>query len=449
MAEYAKGDIASAIGSISKSGVIQPQDDTGKNLCAFFQQSQAHYGKVDVIVDEEAVMRKEPQDELPNEYMEPLPVKKKKKPKHSKKVEPLVTVDGPSVLAQETKDVKKKKKTKQLAKPDTIVPESKVQDEPESEEPTIESKDVPEKTQDDVDKSDCTIFVGNISLETSAAQLKKYFKEHCETPIKSIRFRSVPTVGCAVNEHGNQKLVKKVCVNQKQFIEQRDNCNAYIVFASPEGVSQALTLNGKSFMDKFLRIDREHASLDAKHSVFVGNIPYDAIEDQLWTHFGEACENGVSDIANVRIIRDPGTGLGKGFGYVLFNDLAGVAQALTLDDKILSGTKRKLRVSICGKRFKNKDKVEKAKEQTKFNGRKTAFGAARRVGAKAPVKKSYSKTWTPTSASSSGKKKPNPTLTKKRTLDSSKAPRAETPMKKKKPKHAARKAAQAAAAAAN
>jgi nucleolar protein 12 len=47
--------------------------------------------------------------------------------------------------------------------------------------------------------------------------------------------------------------------------------------------------------------------------VFVGNLPFDVQDEELYTHF-ERC----GEIEFVRIVRDKKTNIGKGFGYVQF-----------------------------------------------------------------------------------------------------------------------------------
>jgi RNA recognition motif-containing protein len=86
--------------------------------------------------------------------------------------------------------------------------------------------------------------------------------------------------------------------------------------------------------------------------VFVGNLAFDAQEEDLWNFFKDS-----GDIENVRIIRDRKTNLGKGFAYVQFQDRASVDVALRLHDTKM-GT-RKLRVVRC-KRLEE--------EETKTNG---------------------------------------------------------------------------------
>lgn len=53
---------------------------------------------------------------------------------------------------------------------------------------------------------------------------------------------------------------------------------------------------------------------DTETSVFIGNMPWVVQEEDLRKHF-DPC----GTILNVRIIRDPDTFIGKGFGYIMFS----------------------------------------------------------------------------------------------------------------------------------
>lgn len=91
--------------------------------------------------------------------------------------------------------------------------------------------------------------------------------------------------------------------------------NAYIVFTDKASMEKGLEMNAQVFHEKHLRVDsagnpRNH---DRKKSVFVGGLPFDAQEEQLWEFFKEC-----GDIENVRIVRDAKTNIGKGIAYVQF-----------------------------------------------------------------------------------------------------------------------------------
>ncbi|RQM23048.1 hypothetical protein B5M09_008043 [Aphanomyces astaci] len=221
--------------------------------------------------------------------------------------------------------------------------------------PTIQEEEEEENAVDVKDPR--TIFVGNVSLEATAADVKKFFAS-CGK-VESVRLRSVPVAGCKVDQNGKQNLVKKVCVNKKLFVQGRDSCNAY------------------EFFNKVLRVDRKAVSMDAKRSVFVGNLAFNATDDDVRSHFDKILREDADTAAveSVRIIRDKVTHLGKGFGYVLFKDLSTAAKALSLHGSKMG--KRELRVTVCGKRFKNTHGDKKP--ELKFEGRRAHPGAQLRL----------------------------------------------------------------------
>lgn len=173
---------------------------------------------------------------------------------------------------------------------------------------------------------------------------------------------------------------------------------------------------------------------------------------------------------NVRIIRDRETGAGKGFGYVLLKGRALAAKALSLDGKKLG--QRELRVQVCGKRTKTKKGDEDA--VPKHEGRRATAGAAGRIAKKREARGEPARLPPAKKAKTADKKEGKPM--KAKAGDKLKTPvkkaaavgkggklgaRKGAPLKKgkkvaktpfvkpKKPKHAARKARQAAAAAAH
>ncbi|KAJ1658630.1 Nucleolar protein 12 [Dispira simplex] len=181
-----------------------------------------------------------------------------------------------------------------------------------------------------------TLFVGNVNVEV--LKNKKCQKEFLRlfTPhgkIDSYRFRSVAV---------DSKKPRKFAIAKGELHEERSVCNSYIVFVEPESVTAALALNGTIFMDKHLRLDTlsQEKNYDTRRSVFVANIPFTIEEEKLWLHF-ETC----GTVTNVRVVRDAKTGLGKGFGYVEFEDTAAKGLALRLHDSELEG--RTIRVSPC------------------------------------------------------------------------------------------------------
>ncbi|KAJ1567642.1 Nucleolar protein 12, partial [Cladochytrium tenue] len=166
-------------------------------------------------------------------------------------------------------------------------------------------------------------------------ELKKLLSKYGK--VESIRFRSI-----AFNHVKN----RKAAFLSKDFHEGRDTLNAYVVFKEKDAATSALELNGTVFEGKHLRADRSVPSQrthDPKRSVFLGNLPFDVAEEDVWNAF-EDC----GEIVYVRIIRDSATNLGKGFGYVQFSDPLAADLALQRGPVDVSG--REIRVTRCARR---------------------------------------------------------------------------------------------------
>lgn len=136
---------------------------------------------------------------------------------------------------------------------------------------------------------------------------------------------------------------RKSAFISRKLHSSRDVLNAYIVFKTKEAADKACKLNGVVFMDKHLRVDgasndKQH---DRKRSVFLGGLPFDTEEEELWTFFKDCGE-----IESVRTVRDSKTNVGKGFGYVQFKDRDCVDAALALTDKKFRN-KTKIRIQRC------------------------------------------------------------------------------------------------------
>lgn len=94
--------------------------------------------------------------------------------------------------------------------------------------------------------------------------------------------------GTAVSEHGNQDLVRKVCVNSRKFGEQKGSLNAYVVFKSMDSITAALGKNNTMLGSRHLRVDKLVPTLfDSKRSVFIGALHRYADEEDLRKHFAE------------------------------------------------------------------------------------------------------------------------------------------------------------------
>ena len=179
-----------------------------------------------------------------------------------------------------------------------------------------------------------TVFVGNCPATVTRRKLRQLFQEHGR--VASVRLRSI------VVEKG--KLPVKVAKRKHKQVTG-NTVNGYVVFESEEGAEKALALNGTVVGGRHIRVDLVGRASTHKHkrSVFVGNLPYTADEEEVRGAFAECGE-----IEAVRVVRERKTNAGKGFGFVTFKDRSGVMFALQQNGKVeLDG--KKLRV------FKSRD----------------------------------------------------------------------------------------------
>ena len=84
----------------------------------------------------------------------------------------------------------------------------------------------------DTSKDHLTAFFGNIPISETVKSVKKYCARFGD--VESVRLRSIPVAGTAVDDAGNQNLVRKVCANSRTFLDIKGSFNAYVVFKSEE-----------------------------------------------------------------------------------------------------------------------------------------------------------------------------------------------------------------------
>ncbi|KAJ1944891.1 Nucleolar protein 12, partial [Linderina macrospora] len=215
-----------------------------------------------------------------------------------------------------------------------------------------------------------TVFFGNLTV--AAITDKKVYNEFralCQQfgKLTSVRFRSISF---------SDMLPRKIAFIQGKFHSDRQVCNAYVEFAEKEAVEKCVTMNGNIFHDHHLRVDMasNEKTHDMKRSVFVGNLDFEAEEEELWRHFG-----GCGAVENVRVVRDAKTNLGKGFAYVQFVDRASVDLALKLEGSTLG--KRKLRVKRGSEKAIKETKRANDKAAAKATMAKAKHGKGKNVGA--------------------------------------------------------------------
>ncbi|NXS33842.1 RBM34 protein, partial [Pomatostomus ruficeps] len=192
-----------------------------------------------------------------------------------------------------------------------------------------------------------TVFVGNLPVNCTVQILKSLFKKYGQ--IQSIRFRSLIPAEDTVS--------KKVAAIKHKVHPNAKFINAYVVFKEECDAQKALNENGTEIASGFhIRVDTASKtnSHDSKRSVFLGNLSYDICDDAVREHF-HVC----GDVVGVRVVRDRRTGLGKGFGYVLFENTDAVHLALKLNNSVLMG--RKIRVQ----RVADKKKAQKSPDQSR------------------------------------------------------------------------------------
>ncbi|XP_023227278.1 RNA-binding protein 34-like isoform X3 [Centruroides sculpturatus] len=162
-----------------------------------------------------------------------------------------------------------------------------------------------QKTSEDYDKDKRTVFVGNLPVTFNKEEIKNIFKSF--GVVESIRIRSAAPI--------KPTLPKKVAVIKNLYHPDITSYNAYIVFKTEHMAMDSLKLNGTKIQDNHIRVDRvnNNQQHDYRKTIFVGNLPYNITDEELWKFF-ETC----GEIINVRVIRDKSTRIGKGFGYVLF-----------------------------------------------------------------------------------------------------------------------------------
>lgn len=296
-------------------------------------------------------------------------IRKKKKKRDDSKIDGDASNDDPS---------NQKKRKKRKPKSDSNDAESGEK----QDDATSNNDESKEDTPDEKNK-DRTIFVGNLPLAITRKELAALFKD-CG-PVASSRIRSVPITSIKLPQEqaGNQKMMRKVCVNTNQIDKTlTDKVQGYVVFKKLDAVEKALEMNNKLEIDGMkIRVDRGTPTVDPSRSVFVGNLPYAAKESTLQEHFEKGCVLEPGDIMGVRIVRDKETFQCKGFGYVLFRDKNAVPTALKLHESTYM--KKKIRVMVCGKRFKGrKGQAAPPPRQKPRDPEKVTVGAFRRIIAK-------------------------------------------------------------------
>jgi nucleolar protein 12 len=271
---------------------------------------------------------------------------------------------------------------------------------------------------DEVEKSNRTVFLGNVSTEaikskTAKKTLLRHLASFCDSlpestgphKIESIRFRSV-----AFASGGG--IPKRASFAKREILDETTpSTNAYAVYSTLQAARKApAALNGSIVLDRHLRVDSlaHPAEIDHKRCVFVGNLsfidsetpeedektgkkkkvraPAD-IEEGLWrifnAHTGGKDKKAIKkNVEFVRVIRDSTTRVGKGFAYVQFYNGNAVEESLPLNGKNFPPMlPRKLRVTRARKVVAKKSQTAgpDTKKSRVDEAQKTMQGRANRL----------------------------------------------------------------------
>ena len=225
----------------------------------------------------------------------------------------------------------------------------------------------------DPEKGKKTVFVGNLPPTCTKKQLIKIFCRFGK--IESVRFR------CA---RGSKVLPKRTVAKQGWGnADQSSEMIAYVVFEKEDDTVKSLEANGTLLEDRHIRVDNVEGTSQHKHShsVFVGNLPFMITNERLREALQECGE-----IEGTRVVRDKKTGIGKGFGFVLFKEKSGVMFALR-QAKSLEIDGRKLRI------FKSSENPQQrqAKKSRKKKFQRDSSGSQQQKLAKQKKRKVHTK----------------------------------------------------------
>uniref|UniRef100_T1J374 RRM domain-containing protein n=1 Tax=Strigamia maritima TaxID=126957 RepID=T1J374_STRMM len=178
------------------------------------------------------------------------------------------------------------------------------------------------------DNSSCSVFIGNISHDTTEEQLKELFSQ--VGPVVSVTFvydretKKPKNYGfCLYNDH--ETAMSAVRNLNKQEINGRQLC-----------VSEA---NNRNKSKNTPPQTETHQQDNSACKVFIGNIPHDATEEQLRDIFSQ-----IGPIISLKFVYDSETKKSKNFAFCVYRDQATATKAvLSLNKHEVNG--RFLRVN--------------------------------------------------------------------------------------------------------
>ncbi|XP_026902725.1 RNA-binding protein 34 isoform X2 [Acinonyx jubatus] len=321
----------------------------------------------------------------------PVPKETTKKRKRDEEEEGTSQIQGP-LLQEPSQKMKVKKKLsaadKKLANRENALASADLEEEIHQKQVQKRSasqsgiKAADKKVLDDVD-------------HTVVNQRKKIEINQEEERLKNERTVFVGNLPVTCNKKipAEGTLSKKLAAIKRKIHPDQKNINAYVVFKDESAATKALKRNGAQFADGFrVRVDlaSETSSRD-KRSVFVGNLPYKVEESAIEEHFLDC-----GSIVAVRIVRDPATGVSRGFGYVLFENTDAVHLALKLNNSELMGRKLRVMRSVNKEKLKpnsnpSSKNVGKPKQGLHFDSKNVGHSKSLFIGEKAVLLKKKKK----------------------------------------------------------
>ncbi|XP_045293267.1 RNA-binding protein 34 isoform X2 [Leopardus geoffroyi] len=321
----------------------------------------------------------------------PVPKETTKKRKRDEEEEGASQIQGP-LLQEPSQKMKVKKKLsaadKKLANRENALASADLEEEIHQKQGQKRSasqsgiKAADKKVLDDVDHT-----VVNQRKKIEINQEKERLKNE-----RTVFVGNLP-VTCNKKIPAEGTLSKKLAAIKRKIHPDQKNINAYVVFKDESAATKALKRNGTQFADGFrVRVDlaSETSSRD-KRSVFVGNLPYKVEESAIEEHFLDC-----GSIVAVRIVRDPATGVGRGFGYVLFENTDAVHLALKLNNSELMGRKLRVMRSVNKEKLKpnsnpSSKNVGKPKQGLHFDSKNVGHSKSLFIGEKAVLLKKKKK----------------------------------------------------------
>uniref|UniRef100_A0A8I5ZZE4 RNA binding motif protein 34, pseudogene 1 n=1 Tax=Rattus norvegicus TaxID=10116 RepID=A0A8I5ZZE4_RAT len=225
---------------------------------------------------------------------------------------------------------------------------------------------VPLNPEEEQLKNERTVFVGNLPVTCNKKKLKSFFKEYGQ--VESTRFHSVmPAEGT---------LSKKLAAIKRKFPPDQKSINAYVVFKEESAAAKALSRNGAQTAEGFRIALIWHLKLPlGTRDQFLWEISLTKWKSLLWRNTLDC-----GSIVAVRTVRNPLTGVGRGFGYVLFENTDAVHLALKLNNSELMGRKLRVMGSVNKEKLKQqnsnpslKKDVSKSKQRLNFTSKEGKF----------------------------------------------------------------------------